>query len=252
MRGGGRRRPARPSVAGDGRPPGSRPATGRARDFLLEIGVEEMPASACRAAIDLLPERVAGLFAAEGVEVDAEDVEVMVSPRRIAVLIKDVPGEQAPREIVQRGPAVEAAFDADGKPTKACEGFARAKGVSADDLEVREEAGRRFVYYVTQEREPADGRAAARHLPQDRARHVLPQEHALGISRRALLPAHPLAGGPVGRDGDPVRHRRADLGKDEPRASLAGRAGGDRPSGRLRGGAALGGAWWSTIASGKR
>ena len=120
------------------------------RDFLLEIGVEEMPASACRAAIDLLPDRVASLFAAEGVEVKAEDVEVMVSPRRIAVLIKDVPGEQAPREIVQRGPAIEAAFDAEGRPTKACEGFARAKGVAAGDLVTREEGGRCFVYYVTQ------------------------------------------------------------------------------------------------------
>ena len=120
-----------------------------ARDLLLEIGVEEMPASACRAAIDLLPDRVAGMFASEGVAVAAADVKVMVSPRRIAVLLSNVPGEQAPREIVQRGPAYEAAFDADGTPTKACEGFARAKGITPAGLEVREEAGRKFVYYVT-------------------------------------------------------------------------------------------------------
>jgi glycyl-tRNA synthetase len=119
------------------------------RDFLLEIGVEEMPASACRAAIDLLPERVAGMLAAEGVEIAPDDVEVLVSPRRIAIIMKDVPGEQAPREIVQRGPAIEAAFDANGAPTKACEGFARAKGVTPADLVTREEAGRSFVYYVT-------------------------------------------------------------------------------------------------------
>ena len=125
------------------------PESREGRDFLMEIGVEEMPASACRAAIDLLPERVAGLFGAEGVEVRPEHVKVMVSPRRIGVLIRDVPGEQVPREIVQRGPALEAAFDAEGNPTKAAEGFARAKGVSAKDLEVREEAGRRSVYYVT-------------------------------------------------------------------------------------------------------
>ncbi len=120
-----------------------------ARDFLLEIGVEEMPASACRAAIDLLPDRVAGLFSSEGIDLKPEDIRVLVSPRRIAVMMSDVPGEQAPREIVQRGPAYEAAFDAEGKPTKACEGFARAKGVTPADLEVREESGRRFVYYVT-------------------------------------------------------------------------------------------------------
>ncbi len=119
------------------------------RDLLLEIGVEEIPASACRAAIDLLPDRVAGMFATEGIAVAPEDVNVMVSPRRIAVLLTGVPGEQAPREIVQRGPAYEAAYDDEGRPTKACEGFARAKGVSPADLEVREEAGRPFVYYVT-------------------------------------------------------------------------------------------------------
>jgi glycyl-tRNA synthetase len=120
-----------------------------ARDFLLEIGVEEMPASACRAAIDLLPGRVSGLFAAEGVDVAPDAVEVLVSPRRIAILVRNVSGEQAPRENIQRGPAYEAAFDASGIPTKACEGFARAKGVSPADLEVREEQGRRFVYFVT-------------------------------------------------------------------------------------------------------
>ena len=135
------------AVAGDGA--WISPSDRGARDFLLEIGVEEMPASACRAAIDLLPDRVAGLFSAEGVEVKAEDVEVLVSPRRIGVLVRDVAGEQVPRETVQRGPAFEAAFDADGNPTKAAEGFARAKGVSVKDLQVREEAGRRSVFYVT-------------------------------------------------------------------------------------------------------
>ncbi len=121
-----------------------------------------MPASACRAAIDLLPERVAGMFASEGVDVKPEDVKVMVSPRRIAVLMADVPGEQAPREIVQRGPAYEAAFDADGNPTKACEGFARAKGITpAEDLEVREEAGRQLRLL----RHPSESRPTAALLP---------------------------------------------------------------------------------------
>jgi glycyl-tRNA synthetase len=121
-----------------------------ARDFLLEIGVEEMPSSACKAAVELLPGRAAGLFAAEGVDVAADAIKVLVSPRRIAVAIENVPGAQTPREIAQRGPAFEAAFDAEGKPTPACEGFAKAKGIRPQDLEVREEGGRRFVYYVTQ------------------------------------------------------------------------------------------------------
>jgi glycyl-tRNA synthetase len=160
-----------PVVATAGTDAGTAPAPAAAwispddrtsRDLLLEIGVEEMPASACRAAIDLLPERVAGMFAAEGVNVTSDDVKVLVSPRRIAVLMKNVPGEQAPREIVQRGPAYDAAFDAAGNPTKACEGFARAKGIAPKDLEVREEQGRRFVYYVTR----SESRPTAGQLPE--------------------------------------------------------------------------------------
>lgn len=131
------------------------------RDLLLEIGVEEMPASACRAVIELLPDRVARLFAAESVEVEPSEVRVMVSPRRIAVWVENVPGEQAPREIVQRGPAYEVAFDAEGKPSKACEGFARAKGVTVADLEVRGEGSRRFVYHVMR----SDSRPTAELLP---------------------------------------------------------------------------------------
>ena len=154
----------------------------------------------------------------------------MVSPRRIAVMMTNVPGEQAPREIVQRGPAYEAAFDADGTPTKACEGFARAKGITPADLEVREEAGTQVRLLRHPRREPAHVRAAPRHLPQDRPRHVLPQEHALGLPGPALLPAGALAGGPVGRHRHPVRHRRTHLGPGQPRPSLAGRAGADQTS----------------------
>ena len=191
-----------------------------------------MPASACRAAIDLLPDRVAGMFASEGVAVAPEDVNVMVSPRRIAVLITGVPGEQAPREIVQRGPAYEAAFDADGKPTKACEGFARAKGVVAGRAGSARGSGPEVRLLRHPQREPADDRAAPRYLSQDRPRHVLPQEHALGLSRRALLAAHPLAGGSVGRHRDPLRHSRAHLRADEQGSPVAGRTGADRPAAR--------------------
>ncbi len=150
--------PSRPAVVSEGMAREDRTP----RDFLLEIGVEELPASACKAAIELLPARVAGLFAAESIPVLEEAVQVMVSPRRIGILIENVPGEQAPREIVQRGPAVETAFDQEGRPTKACEGFARAKGVTPSELEIREEAGRKFVYYVTR----SEGRPTVALLPE--------------------------------------------------------------------------------------
>ena len=120
-----------------------------ARDFLFEIGTEELPSSACHAVLDQLPTRVAGLFAAAEIDIDPASIRVLVSPRRIAVVIPAVPEEQSPREMAQRGPAVEAAFDSSGNPTPAAAGFARAKGATPADLVVREENGRRFVYYVS-------------------------------------------------------------------------------------------------------
>ncbi|HZK48617.1 MAG TPA: glycine--tRNA ligase subunit beta [Thermoleophilia bacterium] len=132
-----------------------------ARDFLIEIGTEELPASACGAVLRLLPERVAGLFAADDIDLETGSLRVMVSPRRIAVLITAVPEIQTPRENVQRGPAVEAAFGPDGAPTKAAEGFARAKGVAVGDLQVREENGRGYVFAVSR----SEGRATADLLP---------------------------------------------------------------------------------------
>jgi glycyl-tRNA synthetase beta chain len=131
------------------------------RDFLLEIGTEELPSSACHAVLELLPERVLSLFTAEDVLVEAAQVGVMVSPRRIAVMVSDVPEEQTPREVVQRGPAVEAAFDASGEPTPAALGFARAKGVTPADLVVRSEGGRSFVYFVS----VSEARSTAELLP---------------------------------------------------------------------------------------
>ena len=133
-----------------------------AREFLLEIGTEELPGSACRSVLDLLPDRAAALFAAADIDLAPGALEVMVGPRRIVVLARGVPEEQTPRENAQRGPAVEAAFDADGDPTPAAAGFARAKGVAAEDLQVREENGRRFVFAVSR----SEGRPTAELLPE--------------------------------------------------------------------------------------
>lgn len=133
-----------------------------ALDFLLEIGVEEFPASACAAVLRLLPERAAGLFAADDIDLVPGSLRVFASPRRIAVSISNVPEAQTPRENAQRGPAVEAAFGPDGAATPAAAGFARAKGVEVADLQVREENGRRFVFAVSR----SEGRPTADLLPE--------------------------------------------------------------------------------------
>jgi glycyl-tRNA synthetase beta chain len=97
--------------------------------LLFEIGCEELPASACREAAEQLPELCRR-------QLGAEPAAVLVGPRRLTVVVDDLP-ERTPDE-QRRGPAERAAFDEDGTPTKAAEGFARSAGVSPEALERRD------------------------------------------------------------------------------------------------------------------
>lgn len=99
------------------------------RSLLLEIGCEELPASACREAEAQLP----GLCRRH---LGVEPTQVLVGPRRLALVVADLP-ERAPDE-EQRGPAERIAFDEAGRPTQAAEGFARGLGLTAAQLERRE------------------------------------------------------------------------------------------------------------------
>src|SRR5271157_5027495 len=113
-------------------------------DLLLEIGCEELPASACREAIAQVPGLVADALAA--LRLPDVPVDVMVGPRRIAMIIPGLPAEREGRTREVRGPAEPAAYGPDGTPTPAASGFARAQGIPADALVVREDGGRRFVF----------------------------------------------------------------------------------------------------------
>jgi glycyl-tRNA synthetase beta chain len=97
--------------------------------LLLEIGCEELPASACRAAEAQLPELCRR-------QLGAEPAAVFVGPRRLAFRVDELP-ERTPDE-ERRGPAERVAFDDEGRPTKAAEGFARSLGLAAADLERRD------------------------------------------------------------------------------------------------------------------
>jgi glycyl-tRNA synthetase beta chain len=113
-------------------------------DLLVEIGVEELPASACREAIAQVPGLVAQALSAA--RLPERPAAVWVAPRRIAFLVEDLPARREGVSEYRRGPAESAAFGPDGEPTRAAEGFARGQGVAVRDLEVREDGGRRFVW----------------------------------------------------------------------------------------------------------
>ncbi len=101
------------------------------RPFLLEIGSEEIPARFIPTAMAAIAERLAGLLAAEHLE--HEPLRVQATPRRLVVLCDGLAVRQPDRQEEIKGPPVSIAFDADGQPTRAAEGFARKLGVDLAD-----------------------------------------------------------------------------------------------------------------------
>lgn len=115
------------------------------RDLVYEIGTEELPSSAVYSAIEQL--QVSVPKALDDARLGYEGVAVLASPRRIAVLVSQLAERQADAVTVAKGPSAAAAYDADGNPTPAAQGFARGKGVPVEALEVREDdSGARYVY----------------------------------------------------------------------------------------------------------
>ena len=104
-----------------------------ARDILLEVGTEELPAASLWEMAQALGEEMSRRLDNAGLE--HGDAKVFATPRRLAVHIAKVPLAQSDREVERRGPALSAAFDSDGHPTKAALGFARSCGVDLSHLE---------------------------------------------------------------------------------------------------------------------
>ncbi|QHA87213.1 glycine--tRNA ligase subunit beta [Serratia rhizosphaerae] len=101
--------------------------------FLVEIGTEELPPKALRS----LAESFAANFSAEldNANLEHGDVSWFAAPRRLALKVANLSAAQADREVEKRGPAIAQAFDAEGKPSKAAEGWARGCGISVDQAE---------------------------------------------------------------------------------------------------------------------
>ncbi len=110
-----------------------------ARDFLFEIGTEELPPKALRGLSDALGAEFASLFEKAGLA--HGEVRGFATPRRLALLVKDLAEKQPDRQVERFGPALTAAFDADGSPTAAASGFARSCGVTVEELSKSDRQG---------------------------------------------------------------------------------------------------------------
>ncbi len=119
------------------------------QSFVLEIGSEELPADDLTSALAQLRSAVPTLLDEQRLTYGA--VEVQGTPRRLVVMVEELAPRQSDLETVMKGPPADRAFDADGNPTRAAEGFARSKGVDVADLQVVEEGDKRYVAATVRE-----------------------------------------------------------------------------------------------------
>jgi glycyl-tRNA synthetase beta chain len=101
-------------------------------EFLLEIGIEEIPASYIKPALKSLSETFSRFL--ENSLISHGPIETFATPRRLIMTITDVTSASDSRTIEKTGPSVTSAFDSSGAPTKAAEGFARSQGVAVNEL----------------------------------------------------------------------------------------------------------------------
>jgi glycyl-tRNA synthetase len=114
-----------------------------AADLLFEIGTEELPADDQDTALAQLKELASKML--EDLRLSHGEIKILGTPRRLVVLVEQVASRQEAVTLIHKGPPANRAFDADGNPTRAAEGFARSKGVTVADLEIREMDGGQYV-----------------------------------------------------------------------------------------------------------
>ncbi|GAA2100799.1 glycine--tRNA ligase [Actinomadura alba] len=135
-------------AAAEAPPAASYPTIDAPAPLAFEIGVEELPpAEVARAAgyvRDALAEGLAATRLRHG------EIDVVASPRRMVALVEDIAPREDDSEEVVRGPRLSAAYDAEGRPTKAAQGFARSRGVDVADLRPITWRGGEYAGYVEQ------------------------------------------------------------------------------------------------------
>lgn len=104
-----------------------------AKNFLIELGTEELPPTQLRT----LAESFAANFEAElhAADIAHAGIKWYASPRRLALKVTDLEEGQQDKIVEKRGPAIASAFDADGNPTKAAQGWARGNGITVEQAE---------------------------------------------------------------------------------------------------------------------
>lgn len=131
----------------------------KSKDFLVEIGTEELPPKALRSLMEAFGENLeAGIVEAR---LDHGAVHAWASPRRLTVMVESLGVAQDDRKVEQKGPPVSVAFDDNGQPKPAATAFAEKCGVAIDELDrVATDKGEWLVFNTVEA-----GRTAAELMP---------------------------------------------------------------------------------------
>lgn len=119
------------------------------QDFLIELGTEELPPKSLKTLSHSFAKGI--LQRLEKAELSHGNHQIFATPRRLALIIRELEPAQPDRKVARKGPSVQAAYDAKGIPTMAAEGFARSCGVSISDLVTEEtKKGAFLMFHSTQ------------------------------------------------------------------------------------------------------
>ena len=130
--------------------------------LLIELGCEELPAKSLVRQAEMLSTGMHKQLADAGLMDAGSRLRWLATPRRLAILAEGVAQRQPDRKLERKGPAEKAAFDAEGNPTRAAEGFARSVGLAVDQLERLENEQGRWLYAEIEE----PGKSLAGLLPE--------------------------------------------------------------------------------------
>lgn len=119
-----------------------------AKDYLFEVGTEEMPAHVVPRSVSQLADRTRKFLKENGLKF--KDIKTFSTPRRLTILVEDLAEKQDDIDEVKKGPAKKIAQDADGNWTKAAQGFARGQGMTTDDIYFEELKGTEYAYVHVQ------------------------------------------------------------------------------------------------------
>jgi glycyl-tRNA synthetase beta chain len=129
------------------------------QDLLIEIGTEELPPKALKRLSQAFEEALRSGLQQQALGFEA--IRRFATPRRLALLASGLDTAQADQQTERKGPALQAAFDPDGTPTKAAVGFARSCGVTVRDLETQESSKGGWLVF----RQVKQGHSAAELIP---------------------------------------------------------------------------------------